>query len=145
VSCASDEISGNQIKYINYPFMFMKVKILLAVAVAGAFLLWVEGCAKHNAVDLGGGGCDTTNVSYSMQVVPILQNNCYVCHRGPGASSGIDYSSYGAFKGWAQSGYVVGDITAAPGHIPMPYGLPPLDQCEINTIIAWINQGTQNN
>ncbi|HET6253986.1 MAG TPA: hypothetical protein VFE32_07925 [Puia sp.] len=123
----------------------MKVKILLAAVVAGAFLLYLSGCSKHNAAELGGGNCDTTNVRYSTQIVAILQNNCYVCHRGAGASSGIDFSNYGAFKGWAQSGYVVGDITAAPGYTPMPYGLPPLSGCDINTIIAWIHQGMPNN
>jgi hypothetical protein len=133
-----------KLNYINYPIM--KVKILLAVFVAGIFLLYLPACSKHNAVELGGGGCDTTNVSYSMQVVTILQNNCYVCHKGPGASSGIDFSNYGAFKGWAASTpYVIGDITAAPGFTPMPYGLPQLSSCEINTILAWIHQGTPNN
>jgi hypothetical protein len=123
----------------------MKVKILLAALFAVAFLLYLPACSKHNAVDLGGGGCDTTNVSYSKQVVSILQDNCYVCHKGPGASSGIDFSNYGAFKGWAQGGYVAGDITAAPGFTPMPYGLPQLSGCDVNSILAWIHQGMLNN
>ena len=122
----------------------MKMTILLAAVVAGC-LLYFPACTKHNAVELGGGGCDTTNVSYTQQIVSILQDNCYVCHKGPGASSGIDFSSYAAFKGWAQSGYVAGDITAAPGFTPMPYGLPSLSSCDINTILAWIHQGAANN
>jgi hypothetical protein len=124
----------------------MKLKILLAAIGVSAFLLYFSSCSKNNAVQLSGGAtCDTTNVKYSTQIVSILQNNCYVCHQGPGASSGIDFSNYTFFKGWAESGYLVGDITAAPGHIPMPYGLPKLSDCDINTIIAWINQGMQNN
>jgi len=123
----------------------MKIKILLTAVVTGVFVLYFSACVKRNAVELGAGGCDTTNVSYSLQIVPILQYNCYTCHNGPGASSGIDFSNYGAFKGWAESGYVAGDITAAPGRTPMPYGLPPLSSCEINTILAWIDQGTPNN
>ena len=123
----------------------MKVKILLATVIAGVFLLYFAACTKHNAVESGGGGCDTTNVSYSNQVLPILQDYCYGCHRGPGASSGIDFSNYDAFKGWAQSGYLAGDITAAPGSTPMPYGGPPLSACDVNIILAWINQGTANN
>jgi hypothetical protein len=91
-----------KLNYINYPFM--KVKILLAAVVAGVFVLYLPACAKHNAVELGLRSCDTTNVSYSAQIVTILQDNCYVCHKGPGASSGIDFSNYAAFKGWAQSG-----------------------------------------
>jgi len=123
----------------------MKINILLAAAVAGTLLLYFPACVKRNAVEIGGGGCDTVNVSYSLQIVPILQDNCYTCHKGPGASSGIDFSNYSAFKGWAESGYVIGDLTAAPGFTPMPYGLPPLSGCEINTILAWIHQGTPNN
>jgi hypothetical protein len=123
----------------------MKIKILLAAVVTGVFVIYFSGCVKRNAVELGGGGCDTTNVSYSMQIVPILQDNCYACHQGPGASSGVDFSTYGAFKGWAESSYVVGNITGAPGYTPMPYGLPPLSSCQINTILAWIHQGTLNN
>lgn len=121
----------------------MKIKFLLAVT--AAFLLYLPACVKRNAVELGGGSCDTTNVSYSLQIVPILQDNCYTCHKGPGASSGIDFSNYEAFKGWAQSGYVIGDLTASPGFTPMPYGLPSLSSCQINTILAWIHQGTPNN
>lgn len=124
----------------------MNIKILLAGFAAGLLLLYLSACSKHNAVELGAGGCDTVNVSYSMQVVPILQNNCYVCHKGPGASSGIDFSSYDAFRGWAAfTPYVVGDLTAAQGYTPMPYGLPSLSECDINTILAWIHQGTPNN
>lgn len=124
----------------------MKVKILLAAGVAGAFLLYLSSCSKHNAVELGAGNCDTTNVSYSNQVVPILVNNCYQCHQGAGASSGVDFSSYSAFKGWAASTpFVIGDLTGAPGFTPMPYGMPRLSDCDINTILAWIHQGTPNN
>jgi hypothetical protein len=123
----------------------MKVKILPAAVVAGAFLLYLSGCSKHNAVELGAVSCDTVNVRYSTQVVDILQTYCYGCHRGPGASSGIDFGNYDAFKGWATSSYVIGDITGAPGFTPMPYGKPSLDSCQINTIVAWVNQGAQNN
>ena len=124
----------------------MKGKFLLAALVVGAFISYLSGCAKENGDRLGAGtSCDTTNVKYSTQIVSILRDNCYSCHQGPGASSGFDLSNYEAFSGWAQSGYVIGDITHAAGFTPMPYGLPMLSTCEINTILAWINQGTPNN
>jgi hypothetical protein len=130
----------------------MKGKLLLAVVGVGAFVLYLSGCAKQSVDRLEQGpACDTTNVKYSTQIVPILEINCYRCHQGPGAVSSIDFSNYKAFQGWALSGYVVGDITSAPSipgipaFTPMPYGGPPLSSCEINTIIAWINQGAQNN
>jgi hypothetical protein len=124
----------------------MKGKLLLAILGVGAFVFYLSGCAKQNAERLEQGpACDTANVKYSTQIVSILRDNCYRCHQGPGASSSIDFSNYPAFSGWATSGYVVGDITSAPNFTPMPYGGPPLSSCEINTIIAWIHQGAQNN
>ncbi|HEV2355635.1 MAG TPA: hypothetical protein VGR89_15410 [Puia sp.] len=123
----------------------MKAKICSAAVVACTVLLYFSGCAKRNGVEAGAGTCDTTAVRYSTQVLSILQNNCYTCHNGPGASSGIDLSNFDAFKGWAGSGYVTADITGAPGHIQMPYGLPRLSECDINTIMAWIHQGMPNN
>lgn len=125
----------------------MKGKLILAVIGVAAFVCYLSGCAKQSVDRLEQGpACDTTNVKYSTQIVPILQNNCYRCHQGPGAASSIDFSNYNAFKGWAAfTGYVVGDITSAPNFTPMPYGGPPMSSCEINTIIAWINQGAQNN
>jgi hypothetical protein len=128
----------------------MKGKFLLAGVIVGSFVLYLSGCGKENAEQSGGGaGCDTTNVSYSRQILPIVEQNCYVCHQGPGASSGIDFSKYSALHGWAQSGFLVGDVTHAgdPGDpfTPMPYGLPMLPECEVNIIVAWVHQGSPNN
>jgi len=125
----------------------MKGKFLLAGVIVGSFVFYLSGCGKENAEQSGGGGgCDTTNVSYSKQILPIVQQNCYVCHQGPGASSGIDFSNYSALHGWAQSGYLVGDVTnAGDPYTPMPYGLPMLPECEVNTIVAWVHQGYPNN
>ncbi len=125
----------------------MKGKFILAGIVVSSLVFYLSGCAKESADRLDTGNtCDTTSVKYSTQIVSILKNNCYQCHQGPGASSGIDFSNYNAFAGWAAfTGYVVGDITSAPNFTPMPYGGPPLSSCEINTIIAWIHQGALNN
>jgi hypothetical protein len=36
-------------------------------------------------------------------------------------------------------------VTHAPGFVGMPYGLPKLPDCEVNTIVAWVHQGALNN
>jgi mono/diheme cytochrome c family protein len=123
-------------------------KLLPATAIIGALVLYLAGCSKTSEDKLAGSTtCDTTNVSYSKQIVPILQNNCYACH-GSGntaGSGGIDLSTYTALKGWANNGYLVGNVTHASGYVGMPYGLPKLPSCEVNTIVAWVNQGAPNN
>ena len=123
-------------------------KILLLTLALSGVLFYLAGCSKESEDKLAGNAtCDTLNVSYSLQVVPILQNNCYTCH-GAGSnagSGGITLSNYAALKTYANSGYLVGNVTHAPGYIGMPYGLPKLPACEINTIVAWVNQGALNN
>jgi hypothetical protein len=126
----------------------MQPKFLLTILLVGSVLLYLAGCSKQSEDKLRGNTtCDTTDVSYSLQVVPLLQNNCYECH-GSGStagSGGIDLSSYTKLKVYADNGYLVGNVTHAPGYVGMPYGRPMLPSCEVNTIVAWVHQGTKNN
>jgi hypothetical protein len=123
-------------------------KFLLTIGLIGAAVLYLAGCSKQSEDKLRAAStCDTTDISYSLQVVPILQNNCYACH-GSGStagSGGIDLSSYTKIKVYADNGYLVGNVSHLPGYIGMPYGQPMLPSCEINTIAAWVHQGTKNN
>jgi hypothetical protein len=97
--------------------------------------------------------CDTQNMSYANNVVPILKSNCYKCH-----SEGNSVGSYGhlldnydSLKHYTTrdttSGisFLEGVITHTPGYIAMPYMAEKLDTCAINQIIAWISQGAPDN
>ncbi len=124
----------------------MNRKLLLAAIGIAGFLVYLTGCSKASEDKLAGTQtCDTTNVSYSRQIVDILQNNCYSCHTGAASSSGIDLSDYSHFKVHVDNGDVVSAVTYTGNVTPMPYGLPQLPSCEVNTIVAWVHQGAQNN
>jgi hypothetical protein len=118
---------------------------LVAAAVITCFAI---SCSKANEADLNTGNtCDTTAVTYSTDIVNILSNNCYECH-GAGStagSGGIDLSTYNNLKVHADAGHLVAVVTHAPGFPAMPYGKPKLDDCSINKIVAWVNQGAKNN
>ena len=60
-------------------------------------------------------------------------------------TGGIELATYGELRVYADNGYLVGNVTHAAGYIGMPYGLPKLPACEMNTIVAWVNQGKKNN
>ena len=122
-------------------------KILLIGLALGGAILYLGGCSKESADKLGddSSSCDTSNVTYTNQVLPIIQANCYICH-GPGmtaGSGGIDLSTLDNLRSWAGNGYLVGNVRHDPGYIGMPYGMYPLPACEINTIVAWVHQGTK--
>ncbi len=91
--------------------------------------------------------CDTTNMQYVRDVLPILQSNCYSCHGSgsTGGSGGISLDGYNNLKIWTDNGVLVGNITHAQGFVPMPYNGDKLPDCEINKIIAWVNRGALNN
>src|SRR5258708_15193935 len=96
-------------------------KIILAGSICFAtIMLGVAGCSKQSedvlSAKSGAGGCDTTSVKYTADIVPILQSNCYECH-GNGTSSGsggILLQGYSHLAPWAGNGTLAGCVTHAP-------------------------------
>jgi hypothetical protein len=132
----------------------MMKKSIVAICLAFSFLMFfMISCSKSSADQQTGGtappgsDCDTVGMKYATDVVPILQSHCYGCH-GNGntaGSGGISLDGYTDLKKYADNGFLKGNITHAPGYIGMPYGLPKLDDCTINKILDWIDQGSPNN
>ena len=91
--------------------------------------------------------CDTTGViSYSAQIVPIINNYCINCHNSP--STPQDLSTYSGVQASSQGkqaklyGSVAWDGTAQQ----MPQGSSTqISTCDIRKIKLWIDQGSQNN
>jgi hypothetical protein len=124
----------------------MNRKYLLATLCIGGLVLYLAGCSKASADKLSGAAtCDTSGVSYSTQIVDILQNNCYSCHSGATPPTGIRLDTYASLKVFADNGFLVSAVTQNGVVTPMPYGLPRLPVCEVNTIVAWVNQGAPDN
>lgn len=115
-------------------------------------LLVLFSCSKSNEADLQGrsggpntGSCDTANMKFATNIVPILEANCKSCHNTARATAGVITENYSGVKMIADNGLLLGVITHASGFSPMPQGKPKLAACDINKIIAWIAQGTKNN
>jgi hypothetical protein len=110
-------------------------------------------CSKDNETDVdnnpgtgGTNGCDTTSMTFSANVKPILETNCYGCHSNANFSiSGVKLEDHADVKLRAEAGSLLGTISHATGYPPMPQGGAKLSACNINKIRAWINQGALNN
>ncbi len=103
---------------------------------------WENEEALYSAPDF----CDTLDVSYSEDVVPIMTNNCYACHsnaNAPDNSFGNTFEDYEDVAASATS--IVGAINHAAGYPAMPKGGEKLDTCSIATIEAWVNMGAPDN
>jgi hypothetical protein len=127
-------------------------KIMIVIMALGlACLAAIAGCTKQNeealATKNGGLTCDTVNISYSSDITPLLATHCYECHgtNSSAGSGGVVLEGYSHLLTYAQNGTLAGCVSHAPGFVPMPYLQPELPSCDVNTIVAWVNQGARNN
>ena len=92
------------------------------------------------------GPCDTTNMKYSVNVVPILSAYCYSCHSGNAISGGgIKLDSYSKVLIQVNNTLLLNAIQHTGGASPMPQGGGKLSDCNISIIKAWIQRGAPNN
>lgn len=115
----------------------------------GLIALLFASCKKENEEDLikqnGSVLCDTADMKYSVNILPVIQSNCYSCHGNGLSEGGISLNSYSDIKIQVENKRLINAITHAPGYSPMPQGLPKLSACDINKISAWINRGAPDN
>jgi hypothetical protein len=93
--------------------------------------------------------CDTTNITFTLKVKPLLDQKCISCH-----GAGV-YQSLGG--GYNLDGYVNASNYSSPngpllksvqGDPSVPRVMPPsgkLSDCEILQIQKWVNAGAANN
>lgn len=92
--------------------------------------------------------CDTTNITFSQSVQPILQNICLSCHSNTTAASfggNIRLEDYADVKVRVDDHRLIGSIAHEAGYSPMPMGAPMLSDCKITVIKKWAEAGAPNN
>lgn len=110
-------------------------------------LLVAGGCYYDSEEDLYPSiSCDTSNISYSRDILPIMATNCLNCHfNGSSIGGGLNLEGHAALKESAVNGSLVGSITHASGFSAMPKSASKLDECKIKKIEAWVQAGSPDN
>jgi len=112
----------------------------------------MQGCYYDNEQELypNTGTCDTTSVTYSASVAPIIQSNCLSCHSNASSASsggGISLEGHAGLSGYLTSNQQL--FFNAIRHVgtasPMPKNGGSLTACQITYIQVWINAGKPNN
>lgn len=102
---------------------------------------WImQGAQNNECID----DCDTENVSFASDIAPIISNNCASCHSGTNPNGGVRLTNYNEISVVAQSGLLLNVLTASNGAPQMPQA-GSLDDCSIDKIEKWINDGYPNN
>jgi len=102
---------------------------------------WILQGAKNNFCQAD---CDTTNVTFSASVWPVMETNCTGCHSGGSPSGGVSITNYDQLVTLANDGRLLGTIEQLSGYAAMPPNGSKLGDCDIATIEIWINNGTPN-
>ena len=89
--------------------------------------------------------CDTLDMSYAQNIVPMMESDCYECHRASANFGNVTLEGYEQILKYVQDGSLVGVIRHDGGYSPMPKTGAKLLDCEIEKIEAWIADGALNN
>lgn len=133
--------------------MKLRTNIILSVpALLSASLLVTVASSEARAAE--------EQVSYKLDVQPILQSRCTSCHQPGGEgyqASGLDLTSYqGLMKGTKHGAIVVpGDALTsnlmvlvegrAHPKVRMPHGQRPLLKQQTDILRLWVKQGAKDN
>jgi hypothetical protein len=121
-------------------------QLLISLATITIFSLFFVSCYYDNEEALYptiNNACDTTNVTYSGTIAPILNNSCYSCHSDANASFGGGIRLQAIADVITNSTKVVAAIKQT-GPFPMPPG-GKLNSCSITQFDIWIRNGMPNN
>ena len=85
--------------------------------------------------------CDTTNVTFSMKIEPIIGAKCQGCHSGGEPQGGISLTNYAEVRNVALFGSMLDAVQHTGDATPMPYNSNQLPPCEVDLIRMWIDDG----
>ena len=90
--------------------------------------------------------CDTTNVTFSGTITPILNGSCWGCHSNTTAAaygSNIKLQDYADVT--ARINSIIPAINQTGSLSPMPKGGSKLNSCKLTQFAVWVRKGTPNN
>jgi cytochrome c5 len=120
------------------------LSLLLSIAAAGCYYDTAEelySAANQNIA------CDTSAVTYSVSIAPVINASCNSCHdkTHAAANGNVTLDDYSHFSAVATGGRLMGSIRQQPGFFAMPNNGGKLSECNIAIIQKWINMGAPNN
>jgi hypothetical protein len=122
-----------------------------AMLMAGSFM---SSCYYDSREELfGNTTCDTTTVTYSATILPILEAECLLCHSDANAAAlgggaileGYDFLMDYVTPADPDNSSFYNSVAWVSGYSFMPKSSDQLSDCNISKIRAWINAGALNN
>jgi hypothetical protein len=129
---------------------FRTAVLLVTLAIGVTFLLSACGAGAGSSSGVPSG--TSAPISYSRDVVPILQSRCLNCHGGQQTSRGLDMNTYASLITGSQNGPVIVPGNAAGSLLiqmiqqgKMPKRGPGLLPAQVKILVDWIQAGAPDN
>ena len=122
-------------------------RLIFSLATMAIISYFIGGCYYDNEEALYpelSSSCDTTNITFSGTIVPILSSNCYSCHSDANATAfggGIHLEAIADVQSNSAKMLVSINQTGAK---PMPPS-GKLKACSIKQVEIWVRKGMLNN
>lgn len=104
------------------------------------FLKWIQQGAKETICNVS---VDTTNVTFSKSVKPMLDTYCVGCHKVGAASGSVVLDNYTGVKVYVDNQRLFGSMSYQQGYSPMP-PTGKLTDCQLLVVQKWILKGAKN-
>lgn len=119
----------------------MNKLLISSFVLASVVMLSQNSCYYDNEVDQYGVAiCDTTGISFSQDIMPIINANCISCHVQGGQQESSPFTSYQEIKNYSSA--MMERVNGVGGIMP-PSG--PISECNQSKIEAWVKAGAPNN
>ena len=122
-------------KYLKKLMNPMILVTLLTLLFSGCYYDVAEELYPDNTA------CDTTGITYTKTIQPILNDQCNSCHTGSSPSGSVDFSTYEFVKAYALDGSLYGSMSHDPNWSEMPQGGNKVDDCTLLKVKVWIDNG----
>jgi hypothetical protein len=113
-------------------------------AVALFIAVMAAGCTYDDLESLGTPfDCDTIDVGYGADILPLVADHCQGCHSGGSPAAGIGFEEYADIAGHAET--MLDRMDRSPDDPLLMPQSGKLDSCSIVRFSAWIDAGKPNN
>jgi hypothetical protein len=124
-------------------------RLFIPIVIISIFSLFIVSCYYDNEEFLYPvieTTCDTTNVTYSVTIVTMMNNNCYSCHSNKtAAANGNNLRLENYSDVVYNSEKITSSIKQTGSTIPMPKNGSKIKSCYITQWDIWVRKGMINN
>ena len=99
--------------------------------------IWILQGAKDNFCQEG---CDTTQITFTGTIWPMMQQYCTGCHSAANPGGGIVIAGYNDLVALAGNGSLMGSVRWESGFAGMPTNRQ-MSACDISLLQKWIDDG----